>query len=489
MSAHLQPDTSAPRAASSLRCRRAVGVTLFSALALSVAGCASFADSGPTFSPAPTLTPNVATVIPPDDAQAGAATLPVAPDDGGGGGAPSRTPTTAADPCAPPELPVVAVCLDAPWGLAPLPSGDTALVGERTSGRILSVRAGQQPELVATVTGLDTSRGGGLLGLALSPYYVEDGLIYAYVTTPADARVVRLAAGQQPKPVVTGLPVGGSAMGGSLIFDEDGLLYVAVGSADGGAAPSDTASGGHDPDATLPGGAAPSTAPAATSAGPPGTTSSATTPSVTTSPHSSAPAPRATPSTAPQTGTAPGPVPVAAAVYRVDTFGHPAPGNSSGTSLFADGLTDPTGMCLLPDGTVGTVDHRTAGDVLIALADGGDYRSPAAGDAVWTYSAGDGGAVDCAVAGGELTATGRIKPRATTLEFGTTGRFTGSPTAVLDGTYGMLRTAEPGPGELTWITTANTRADGPAGAGAGPSDDRVIVLPPSSAGGGGGGLD
>jgi hypothetical protein len=310
------------------------------------------------------------------------------------------------------------------------------------------------------------------------------------VTTPTDARVVRLAIGQQPKPIVTGLPVGGGAMGGSLIFDAKGLLYIAVGS--GGASASATGT------TTTTSAAASGTSAARTSAttATPRRTATGATPTTTpTSPAPASPPPALSPpastanaSTAPSSPSATAPASVAAAVYRVDTFGRAAPANSSGTRLFADGLTDPTGMCLLPDGTVGAVDHRAAGDVLIALADGREYRSLTSGDAVWTYAAGDGGAMDCAVADGELTATGRAKPRLTTIEFGAKGGFTGSPTAALDGSYGMLRTAEPGPGPLIWLTTANRHIKGSAAKGASASDDRVLVLPPNG-GGGGGGLD
>src|SRR5206468_10003819 len=86
---------------------------------------------------------------------------------------------------------VVATKLTAPVGLTLLTDG-TALVGERTTGRIVRVqpRAGQPVPTVRTLTGLDTSGDGGLLDLALSPTYAEDGLIYAYVTTRTDNRVV-----------------------------------------------------------------------------------------------------------------------------------------------------------------------------------------------------------------------------------------------------------------------------------------------------------
>ena len=41
---------------------------------------------------------------------------------------------------------------------------------------------------------------GGLTSLALSPSYVEDQLVFAYITTASDNRVVRFAKGQAPKP-------------------------------------------------------------------------------------------------------------------------------------------------------------------------------------------------------------------------------------------------------------------------------------------------
>ena len=101
---------------------------------------------------------------------------------------------------------MIATCLAAPWGLAPLPDGESALVGERTTGRILQVAAGTEPALVAQIDGIDASGDGGLLGLALSPSYDEDGLIYAYVTTDTDNRILRIARGDTPKAIFTGIP-------------------------------------------------------------------------------------------------------------------------------------------------------------------------------------------------------------------------------------------------------------------------------------------
>ena len=75
---------------------------------------------------------------------------------------------------------MVATGLTLPWGVAVLPDG-TALVGERTTGRLLVVQPQRAPaKLVRRMTGLDATGDGGLLGLALSPDYEQDGLVYAY---------------------------------------------------------------------------------------------------------------------------------------------------------------------------------------------------------------------------------------------------------------------------------------------------------------------
>ena len=126
---------------------------------------------------------------------------------------------------------MIAACLTAPTGLAPLPDGTSALVGERTTGRILKVAAGTKPVVVTTISGIDAKGGGGLLGVAVSPSYVEDGLIYAYVTTSTDNRVIRIAPGDVPKPILTGIPKGPSNNGGGLAFTPDGVLYIGTGNA------------------------------------------------------------------------------------------------------------------------------------------------------------------------------------------------------------------------------------------------------------------
>ena len=124
---------------------------------------------------------------------------------------------------------VVATGLSVPIGLVVLPDG-TALVGERDTGRLLQVFPDRSPAKVrGTVPGLDTRGDGGLLGLALSPTFDQDGLVYAYVSTATDNRVVRFPLGGTPNPVLTGIPHGTVHNGGGLLFTSDGHLLVGTG--------------------------------------------------------------------------------------------------------------------------------------------------------------------------------------------------------------------------------------------------------------------
>ena len=86
----------------------------------------------------------------------------------------------------------VASGLAAPWGITFLPDG-TALVGERDTTRVLAVPAGHgPPHEVGRVEGAAPQGEAGLLGVATSPSYDEDRLVYAYVSTEQDNRVVRM---------------------------------------------------------------------------------------------------------------------------------------------------------------------------------------------------------------------------------------------------------------------------------------------------------
>jgi glucose/arabinose dehydrogenase len=128
---------------------------------------------------------------------------------------------------------VIATCLDPVSAVALLPGTENdpvALAAERTSGQIVRVHKGDAAAPVASLS-VDTAGDGGLTGLALSPTYAQDQLIFAYVTTPTDNRVVRIAPGDTPKPVLTGIPRGPTDNRGVLAVDNKGALLVATGDA------------------------------------------------------------------------------------------------------------------------------------------------------------------------------------------------------------------------------------------------------------------
>lgn len=216
-----------PRAAR--RTRPAIVAALGAVLAFAAA-CADFSGEQPSFGAQPSLTPPAAAPVDPQPDPSDPSAPPSAdPSEPSSSGSTESSGSAPEDPCAPADPAVIAACLDAPWGLALLPGGQSALVGERTSGRILQIAPQQEPTEYATVPGLDASGSGGLLGIALSPAFEEDGLIYAYVTTSKDNRIIRLAKGDTPKPILTGIPKGDEHNGGRIEFGSDGQLYIGTG--------------------------------------------------------------------------------------------------------------------------------------------------------------------------------------------------------------------------------------------------------------------
>jgi glucose/arabinose dehydrogenase len=148
---------------------------------------------------------------------------------------PSPSPSrTGRDELDPRVAGTVADGLNVPWGIAFRPDGD-ALVAQRDAGSIVRISTDGSVTTVGDVRGSVGQPGGegGLLGLALDPD--DESVLFAYMTTSADDRVVRIDLDGDRlgdiQPILTGIPVGGRHHGGRLLFDQDGHLFVATGEA------------------------------------------------------------------------------------------------------------------------------------------------------------------------------------------------------------------------------------------------------------------
>lgn len=158
-------------------------------------------------------------------------------------GAPSAS-ASAAGPPAPPAKGQVTVTgvaaqgLESPWGVAPLPDGNL-LVASRDKGTISRVDVGTGAVTpVGKVPGVAPGGEGGLMGLALSPSFASDLMVYVYFTTESDNRIARLRydekrpAGEQlgaPDTVFRGIPKGLIHNGGRIAFGPDKMLYAGTG--------------------------------------------------------------------------------------------------------------------------------------------------------------------------------------------------------------------------------------------------------------------
>jgi glucose/arabinose dehydrogenase len=147
------------------------------------------------------------------------------PDETEAGGSPNLPAPRASDPGAtqtgPPSGIVTAVAqgLRVPWAVAFLPDG-TALVTERDTRRIMKVAppisaGGLTVSAVQTINDVVPGGEGGLLGIAVSPTYATDNLVFIYYTAAQDNRIAKA----------------GNHNGGRLAFGPDGYLYASTGDA------------------------------------------------------------------------------------------------------------------------------------------------------------------------------------------------------------------------------------------------------------------
>jgi glucose/arabinose dehydrogenase len=311
----------------------------------------------------------------------------------------------------------VATGLQVPWGLAFLPDGG-ALVAERPTGRVVRIGADGGTVEAGVVPGVLALGEGGLLGLAVAPR--DPATVYAYLTTDADNRVVRMPYRDgrlgAPTPLLTGVPAAGNHDGGRIVVGPDGNLWIGTGDAGREDQAQDrSALGGK--------------------------------------------------------------------ILRIRPDGSvPADNPFPGSPVWSYGHRNVQGLAFDSSGQLWATEFgQNTWDELNKVVKGGNHGWPevegrGARDGfvdpqvVWATS--DASPSGLAVVG-DVAYVGALRGRRL-WQVPLAGGVAGRPVALLDGDLGRLRTVEPAPdGGGLWVTTSNTDGRGSPGDG----DDRVIRLP------------
>ncbi|MFI5797205.1 PQQ-dependent sugar dehydrogenase [Streptomyces sp. NPDC051677] len=318
----------------------------------------------------------------------------------------------------------VAEGLNTPWGLAPLPEGGL-LVASRDEGKITRVdeKTGRKTEL-GEVPGVSAAGEGGLLGLALSPDYASDHMVYAYFTSASDNRIVRMLydtkrpSGDQlgaPDTVFKGIPKGMIHNGGRIAFGPDGMLYAGTGeSGDRGLAQDKKSLGGK--------------------------------------------------------------------ILRLTPEGEPAPGNPFPDSpVYSYGHRNVQGLAWDSEQRLFASEFGQATwDELNAIEPGADYGWPAAEgkskdakyrNPIAQWPTDDASPSGIAYAEGSIWMAGLKGQRLWRIPLKGTAA-SADPQAFLKGEYGRLRTVVSAGGDKLWVTTSNTDGRGDPKTG----DDRILEL-------------
>ncbi|GAA4691625.1 PQQ-dependent sugar dehydrogenase [Nocardioides conyzicola] len=150
---------------------------------------------------------------------------------------PSTSGSPSADTTPPKVVDTIATGLAAPWGIGFLPDGD-AIVTERDTTKVLLLTSPSydvsEVGTLSEAVGLGDQGGeAGLLGVAVSPDFATDHLLFFYYSTATENRIVKatLEDGRlgTPTTILDGIPRGFIHDGGRLAFGPDGYLYASTG--------------------------------------------------------------------------------------------------------------------------------------------------------------------------------------------------------------------------------------------------------------------
>ncbi|WP_432478860.1 PQQ-dependent sugar dehydrogenase [Nocardioides sp. GXQ0305] len=386
-----------------------LGLSLGLALVLGLGACSGDGDDGPG--------PDTVT----------------APTDEGSPSDPSSPPSGSPSPRGPSAGPgegrtvkvvdTVATGLEVPWGLGFLPDG-RAVVTERDTREVLVVDPdGGDPQTVGVVEQAVPEGEGGLLGVAVSPDFARDRMLYFYATRASDNAVLRARLGRDDRlgsleTVLDGIPKGFIHNGGRLRFGPDGYLYVSTGETGDGAQSQDRSSLGGK-------------------------------------------------------------------ILRITPDGDPAPGNPDPDSpVWTWGHRNVQGLAFDDGDRLWASEFgQSTYDELNLVRKGRNYGWPEVegrGDAgefvnplvVWSTSEASPSGIAWTEDHVWMAALGGTRLWRVT----TDGPRAGDPTPFLVGDYGRLRTVEVAPDGMLWVTTSNRDGRGaPSG-----DDDRILVVRPGS---------
>lgn len=385
--------------------RTAVGLVLAGGL---LAGCGQGGtEVDYDIESTPTSTPTPASPAP-------ATTPPAATD------SPATSGGTGASSGPPRVLATVATGLAAPWGLGFLPDGD-AVVTERDTRRVLRI-SGTAPYRVTelgTVAEAAPQGEAGLLGLAVSPTFARDRLLYLYVSTASDNRVVRASLEGDRlgplQPVLTGIPNGFRHDGGRMVFGPDGLLYVSTGEIGEPERAQDRADLGGK-------------------------------------------------------------------ILRITPDGEPAPGNPLGTAVWSWGHRNVQGLAFVGDRLWASEFGDSTFDELNLITAGANYGWPEVEgeggtgqgfvDPQVTWDTDEASPSGLAYAGGRLWLAALRGERLWRVDV--EGARASRPRPFFVGDHGRMRTVEVAPDGNLWLMTSNR--DGRTEPG--PGDDRILIVRP-----------